>query len=130
MLNNDIDISCRIPIYRTYNFYRLNLSVYHTRNKGLLVVCYLLMLIFQCVYYRSLLYYLDGASLLLHHIPATFPTRLDHIAVGYGHTLALADEGMVYSWGMGSRGQLGHGDRETRKNPVIIESVKGKRIVR
>jgi dihydrofolate reductase len=78
----------------------------------------------------SLLYYLDGVSLLLHHIPATFQMRLDHIAVGYGHALALADEGMVFSWGVGSRGQLGHGDREMKRSPLIIESVKGKRIVR
>ncbi|CAI8018778.1 Serine/threonine-protein kinase Nek8 [Geodia barretti] len=79
---------------------------------------------------KSLLYYLDGVSLLLHHIPATFQMRLDHIAVGYGHALALADEGMVFSWGVGSRGQLGHGDREMKRSPLIIESVKGKRIVR
>lgn len=79
---------------------------------------------------RSFLFYLDGISLLLNHVPVTFQTRLDHIAVGYGHTLALADEGMVFSWGVGSKGQLGHGDREMRKSPQLIESIKGKRIVR
>ena len=79
---------------------------------------------------RSFLYYLDGVSLLLYRIPATFQTRLDHIAVGYGHTLALGDEGMVFSWGVGSKGQLGHGDRETRRKPQLVESIKGKRIIR
>ena len=68
--------------------------------------------------------------MLLQHVTATFQTRLDHIAVGYGHTLALADEGMVFSWGVGSKGQLGHGDRETRRTPLLVEAIKGKHIVR
>ena len=80
--------------------------------------------------YRSFLYYLDGVSLLLHHVSATFQTRVDHIAVGYGHSLALADEGLVFSWGVGSKGQLGHGDRETKRSPQLVEAIKGKLIVR
>ena len=100
---------------------------------GFCIIIYNYIPLYYIIHYtvlRSLLYYLDGVSLLLHHIPATFQTRLDHIAVGYGHALALADEGMVFSWGVGSRGQLGHGDREMKRSPLIIESVKGKRIVR
>ena len=68
--------------------------------------------------------------MLLYHVPETIQTRLDHIAIGYSHALVLADEGMVFSWGVGSRGQLGHGDRETRRKPLLVEAVKGKRIVR
>ena len=44
------------------------------------------------------MYYLDGTSLLLYPVHATFLVRVDHIAVGYNHTLALADEGVVFSW--------------------------------
>ena len=79
---------------------------------------------------RSFLYYLDGVSLLLYRVPASFETRLDHITVGYGHALALSDDGMVFSWGVGSRGQLGHGDKETRRSPQLVESIRGNRITR
>ncbi|XP_031334464.1 probable E3 ubiquitin-protein ligase HERC1 isoform X1 [Photinus pyralis] len=37
-----------------------------------------------------------------------------------GHTLALNDDGMVYSWGDGDYGKLGHGSSSTYKQPKII----------
>lgn len=37
-----------------------------------------------------------------------------------GHTLALTDRGLVYSWGDGDYGKLGHGNVTTRKLPEQI----------
>ncbi|XP_044259648.1 probable E3 ubiquitin-protein ligase HERC1 isoform X3 [Tribolium madens] len=37
-----------------------------------------------------------------------------------GHTLALADSGVVYSWGDGDYGKLGHGNCATHKQPERI----------
>lgn len=37
-----------------------------------------------------------------------------------GHTLALTEEGQVYSWGDGDYGKLGHGNCATHKQPERI----------
>lgn len=37
-----------------------------------------------------------------------------------GHTLALTKHGMVYSWGDGDYGKLGHGNCATHKQPERI----------
>lgn len=37
-----------------------------------------------------------------------------------GHTLALTDEGSVYSWGDGDYGKLGHGTCTTHKQPKLV----------
>ena len=36
--------------------------------------------------------------------------------------------GDVYSWGIGERGQLGHGDLESRKVPTTVLLLQGKDI--
>lgn len=37
-----------------------------------------------------------------------------------GHTLALTEDGLVYSWGDGDYGKLGHGNCSTHKQPKLI----------
>ncbi|KAF5301595.1 hypothetical protein FQR65_LT08900 [Abscondita terminalis] len=37
-----------------------------------------------------------------------------------GHTLALSEDGLVYSWGDGDYGKLGHGNCSTHKEPKLI----------
>ncbi|XP_017786874.1 PREDICTED: probable E3 ubiquitin-protein ligase HERC1 isoform X2 [Nicrophorus vespilloides] len=37
-----------------------------------------------------------------------------------GHTLALSEDGLVYSWGDGDYGKLGHGSSSTHKEPKLI----------
>jgi alpha-tubulin suppressor-like RCC1 family protein len=39
------------------------------------------------------------------------------IAAGYGHTLALTQQGDLYTFGFNIKGQLGVGDRMTRFKP-------------
>ncbi|XP_012287827.1 ultraviolet-B receptor UVR8 isoform X2 [Orussus abietinus] len=51
------------------------------------------------------------------------------VACGFDHTIILADNGNVYSMGMGTRGQLGHGDLEDCDNPRLVEALAGLRVV-
>nr|CAB3252556.1 probable E3 ubiquitin-protein ligase HERC1 [Phallusia mammillata] len=46
-----------------------------------------------------------------------------------GHTLALAADGSVYSWGDGDYGKLGHGCSLTQKMPKLIEGPLTRRVV-
>ena len=47
-----------------------------------------------------------------------------------GHTLALTEEGHVFSWGDGDYGKLGHGNAATHKTPKqILGPLTGKVIV-
>ena len=42
-------------------------------------------------------------------------------AAGEYHSLCVDDEGIVYSFGSGPCGQLGHGDRENQLTPKVIQ---------
>lgn len=50
------------------------------------------------------------------------------LACGF-HSLALSDRGLLYSWGQGSHGQLGHGDAHTESAPRRVGSLRGTRVV-
>jgi len=56
-------------------------------------------------------------------VPSMQGRRIVSVATSNGHCLALSIEGDVYSWGGGSYGALGHGDRGTRMVPSRIESL-------
>uniref|UniRef100_A0A4W3H429 RCC1 and BTB domain containing protein 2 n=2 Tax=Callorhinchus milii TaxID=7868 RepID=A0A4W3H429_CALMI len=43
------------------------------------------------------------------------------IVCGYAHTLALTDEGMLYSWGANAYGQLGIGIKSNQSCPVQVK---------
>ncbi|XP_026470978.1 RCC1 domain-containing protein 1-like [Ctenocephalides felis] len=47
------------------------------------------------------------------------------ISSGFEHTLLLTAEGKVYSWGVGSRGQLGHGEISNERFPRLVEALDG-----
>ena len=48
--------------------------------------------------------------------------KITQISCGYSHTLALGDKGEVFSWGLGSEGQLGQNlDVEVNYNPEPID---------
>jgi len=43
----------------------------------------------------------------------------------------MLTEMLVYSWGEGKRGQLGHGETEAwRQHPEVVEALRGKSINR
>ncbi|XP_016919356.1 E3 ISG15--protein ligase Herc6 isoform X1 [Apis cerana] len=51
--------------------------------------------------------------------------RFIDIACGFDHTILLAENGDLYSMGMGTRGQLGHNDLEDCDNPKLVEALAG-----
>ncbi|PRP87288.1 S-layer protein [Planoprotostelium fungivorum] len=50
--------------------------------------------------------------------------KITRIACGLAHSLALTEDGKVFSWGWGGYGQLGDGHTEDRQRPVEIEVFK------
>lgn len=55
--------------------------------------------------------------------PIQFPTQLENVvqvAGGFGHSLALLDDGTVWSWGWNGEGQLGDGTYESSTVPVQV----------
>jgi alpha-tubulin suppressor-like RCC1 family protein len=63
------------------------------------------------------------------YVTALFGRVITSITAGGGHTLALDDCGFCWSWGIGGRGQLGHGDFTDRVAPRHVESLTGQRCV-
>ncbi|XP_021933596.1 probable E3 ubiquitin-protein ligase HERC1 isoform X3 [Zootermopsis nevadensis] len=47
-----------------------------------------------------------------------------------GHTLALTDDGKVFSWGDGDYGKLGHGNCTTQKQPRLVGGALSGRVVK
>lgn len=48
---------------------------------------------------------------------------VSQIALGWRHALALTDDGALYSWGCGARGQLGRGATTDCASPARIEAL-------
>ena len=46
-------------------------------------------------------------------------------ACGADHVVLLTDTGCVFSFGLGTRGQLGHGDIQQAKEPILVEALAG-----
>ncbi len=63
-----------------------------------------------------------GMALLLGQLGAQAAMQ---VAGGFGYTLALAEDGSVYSWGSNTFGNLGHGDLIDRKFPTKINGLTG-----
>ncbi|KAG0216375.1 hypothetical protein BGX28_002845 [Mortierella sp. GBA30] len=77
--------------------------------------------------------YLQQSNRLVH-IPQASPVLVGgnlkdkvivQISCGNNHTLALDNEGMVYSWGFGGYGRLGHSKQEDLWTPMPIEQFAG-----
>ena len=52
------------------------------------------------------------------------------VSIGNDHVLVVTVERMVYSWGDGSKGQLGHGNLESKLKPCMVDTLKGKSIIK
>ena len=52
------------------------------------------------------------------------------VALGYGHVIVVTCDTTVYSWGENEHGQLGLGDVQSRREPTLIEGLKGRNIQR
>jgi len=51
------------------------------------------------------------------------------VAAGVSHSLAVTDNGDVYSFGFGSNGRLGHGDTDSQTTPKLIDALDNLNIV-
>lgn len=50
------------------------------------------------------------------------------VAVGKDHAIIISQECMIFTYGRGTEGQLGHGDDKSRATPVLVEALKGKSV--
>ncbi|XP_012274821.1 RCC1 and BTB domain-containing protein 1 [Orussus abietinus] len=48
---------------------------------------------------------------------------IDKVVCGYAHTLALSDEGVLYTWGGNSFGQLGIGNKANACSPIKVDTL-------
>ena len=56
--------------------------------------------------------------------------RVCEVSTVWDHSLALTADGLVFSWGLGLCGQLGHGDEEQNElSPRLLEGLTGTRVV-
>ena len=55
-------------------------------------------------------------------VPSLLGTFVTAVSCGSGHTVVTTRGGLVYSWGMGNQGQLGHGDAA---NVILPRQVLG-----
>ncbi|XP_078097118.1 serine/threonine-protein kinase Nek8-like [Mustelus asterias] len=77
------------------------------------------------------LYYLCMCDLELCPVEGLPPKiKIIQVAVTDNHMIAVAAERAVYTWGNNAKGQLGHGDLQSRSRPQLVEALKGKFIVR
>jgi alpha-tubulin suppressor-like RCC1 family protein len=53
-------------------------------------------------------------------VPGLSPTLITALATGPRHTLAVSQDGRVWSWGDSSSGQVGHGPRWERARPAPV----------
>ncbi|XP_052802250.1 serine/threonine-protein kinase Nek9-like [Mya arenaria] len=79
---------------------------------------------------RSILYYFDSASAELTPIELNPKVKIRTTAVGADHVIVVTTESQVYTWGDGSKGQLGHGDLTSLAKPKLVEALTGKSITR
>jgi RCC1 and BTB domain-containing protein len=56
--------------------------------------------------------------------------NLVQITCGWSHTVALTDNGEVFTWGNGDHGKLGHGSSTKVTTPKQVESLRGVHVCR
>ena len=82
---------------------------------------------------RSILYYMKAyeSSVSLEPVELPARVRVQQVSLSSTHVIVLTAEGLVYTWGEGRKGQLGHGEREAwLGRATAVEALKGKGITR
>jgi len=51
------------------------------------------------------------------------PLKIQSLAAGKSHMLAVGGEGEVWSWGIGEFGRLGNGGAENQVQPLPVEVI-------
>jgi alpha-tubulin suppressor-like RCC1 family protein len=65
----------------------------------------------------------------LRDIQERIQVRLETLAVGLGHTLALDEQNSVWAWGNNDSGQLGDGTTENKNSPVLVPGLPATRAI-
>ena len=68
------------------------------------------------------------SPLHIHGFPGSPALKVTDVACGKEHCMVLTETGQVYSWGGGTRGQLGHGILASEYKPKLIMALDGMRI--
>ena len=68
-------------------------------------------------------------QLLPKKVEALADQRVIAVSAAERHSLAIAADGSVWSWGSGVGGRLGHGDWQNQQLPKKIEAFAGQRVV-
>ncbi len=55
--------------------------------------------------------------------------RVMAVAAGGQHSLVLSESGVVFSFGCGGSGRLGHADQEHRREPTPVAGLRGRRVL-
>lgn len=55
--------------------------------------------------------------------------KIVSVACGKSHSVAIAEDGTVFTWGLGSRGVLGHGSESTVAKPTAVAALSGYKVV-
>jgi alpha-tubulin suppressor-like RCC1 family protein len=65
-----------------------------------------------------------GRAMVPRPVGGLAGVRVHSAAAGQRHTLVLATTGVVYSFGCGLQGQLGHGDLLSSPEPRAVDSIR------
>eukprot|EP00105_Crassostrea_gigas_P014524 XP_011431212.1 PREDICTED: uncharacterized protein LOC105330955 isoform X3 [Crassostrea gigas] len=79
---------------------------------------------------RSVFFYFESCTASMTPIELPPKIKIRHAAVGEDHVIVVTTEKQVYSWGSGDKGQLGHGNMESKMKPELVQSLNGKSISR
>ena len=62
-------------------------------------------------------------------VPGLKGVRVVSVAASPVYTIALTESGLLYTWGMGERGSLGHGNERDIHTPKLVEALQAMRVV-
>ena len=68
-------------------------------------------------------------KLIPEQILALQEENVVHVACGWDHSLAVTAEGLLYTWGAGTNGKLGHGNETDRALPTCVEGLRGQIVI-
>ena len=62
-------------------------------------------------------------------VEALIGVKAKLVSCGGSHTAVCTEDGHVYTFGRGMYGNLGHGDKENKYSPVLLQALEGKHII-
>ncbi|XP_060073259.1 uncharacterized protein LOC132553034 [Ylistrum balloti] len=79
---------------------------------------------------RSLFFYFESSTASITPIELPPKIKIRHAAAGEDHVIVVTTERQVFTWGEGGKGQLGHGNTDSKTKPTLVEALTGKSISR